>query len=68
MEDKMDNEEVANVVENEGLAYAIQDYMDHKRIADKKLAKLWKEAREKLDAISEILDWHSEILNKKEGE
>jgi len=52
----MTNEEVADVVENEGIGYAIQDYMDHKRIADKKLAKLWKEAGEKLDAITDILD------------
>lgn len=53
---KMGLEQVAGIVENEGLGYAVQHYMSGEDIADKKLAKLWDEAKVLLNEIDEILE------------
>lgn len=56
MAEKRSVEEVAAIVESEGLGYAVQDYMGADSIADPKLAKLWGEARDRLKAIEDHLE------------
>lgn len=48
-------EEVAQIVESEGLGYTIQFYMDDD-IADPNLQGFWRIARIALDNIKDILD------------
>jgi len=48
-------QDVANIVESEGLDYAITGYMGADRIEDAELAKQWNIAREALEKIEEIL-------------
>lgn len=55
-------DEVSSIVENEGLGYAVQDYMSSERIEDPKLAKLWEEAKYALDKIDFYLENHTEPL------
>lgn len=52
---KRGNEEVKAIIEDEGLGYAVQSYMDEDSIEDPELAKAWKEARAALDKIEELL-------------
>lgn len=47
--------QVAQIVESEGLDYAIQHYMGSDRIADADLAAAWDHASEALAAVEEIL-------------
>ena len=47
-------EDIANVISNEGLGYAIQSYLGWKDIEDKQLAKLWKQAADAMDKIEDI--------------
>ncbi len=51
-------EEVAKIVENEGLGYAITSYMSHDVIEDDKLAGLWKQASDVLTQIEKLLEPH----------
>lgn len=53
---EMDNTEIAEIVEREGLGYAVQWYMSGKNFKDKYLANLWDETKERLDEIEEILE------------
>ena len=53
-------EEVASIVDNEGMGYAIMDYMGADSIKDKELSKLWKEAQEVLSKIENILEPYRE--------
>jgi len=53
---KMGLEQVAGVVENEGLGYAVQHYMSGKDIEDIHLAQLWDQAGDLLNEIDEILE------------
>ena len=53
--EKYDLKTVAQIVDSEGLGYAITSYMSESRIADKKLAKLWKQARVVLQKIEDML-------------
>lgn len=53
---KYTNLQVYDIVESEGLGYAVQFYMDDKSIADKELAGYWKQAKEAMDNIQSILD------------
>lgn len=55
-EGKLSNQEVAEVVECEGLGYAIQHYLSADRIEDEDLAELWAEAAALLDDISGRLE------------
>jgi len=52
----MNNKQIAHIVDNEGLGYAITDYMGSEDFKDRHLAKLWDQAKEILDEITEILD------------
>lgn len=48
-------EEVAEIVEQEGLGYAILSYIDGNEIKDGDLSTLWKRAEAVLREIEEIL-------------
>lgn len=52
----LSDDDVAAVVEAEGLGYAVQHYMSADRIANPKLRGLWKRAADALDAIDKILE------------
>lgn len=49
-------QEVADIVDTEGLGYAITDYTGSDSIEDEELSKLWKEAEEVLGKINKILE------------
>jgi len=51
----MTNEEVKDIIDNEGLGYAIQDYMSSDDFEDAQLAKLWDKASEALNAVTKYL-------------
>lgn len=53
--EKLDVTGVADIVETEGLGYAINHYLSSDRIRDPELAKLWKEARKAMSKITELL-------------
>jgi hypothetical protein len=50
-DEKYSIEQVADIVESEGLGYAIQHYMSADSIEDEDLARLWRIAKEALDQI-----------------
>lgn len=52
----MTNKQVAQIVDREGLGYAITMYMDSDDFKDRHLASLWDQAQVILDEITEILD------------
>lgn len=52
----MTNKQVAQIVDREGLGYAITMYMDSDDFKDRHLASLWDQAQLILDEITEILD------------
>lgn len=52
----MNNKQIAQIVDNEGLDYAITAYMGSEDFKDRHLAKLWDQAKEILDEITEILE------------
>lgn len=49
------NAEVRDMVDEEGIGYAVTCYLSADSIADKKLAALWKDARKVLTEIQNIL-------------
>jgi hypothetical protein len=53
--EKKTNEQVAAVVENEGLDYAITSYMSASTIEDPELADLWSQAADILGQIEDKL-------------
>lgn len=55
--------QVKSIIEQEGLDYAIQSYMGHERIEDARLAALWKQAKEVLDGIEEMLEYVESDFN-----
>jgi len=48
-------QDVARIVENEGIGYAVQHYMSGDTIENDHLRKLWKECAVLLDEIDDIL-------------
>lgn len=52
---KLSKEEVAWVVENEGLDYAICEYMGADSIADSELAEAWEAAKFALKRVVDLL-------------
>ena len=52
---KKTSEQVAQIVESEGLGYAIQSYLSPNEIKDKELADLWREAAEIMNEIEAYL-------------
>jgi hypothetical protein len=51
---KLSNRTVAQIVDNEGIGYAIQHYMSADSIADPELAALWTQANEILSKIERV--------------
>jgi len=51
----MNNKEVAEYVENEGLGYAVQHGVRSDSFEDEELKKLWTDAERLLNAIENIL-------------
>jgi hypothetical protein len=48
--------EIAGIIENEGLGYAIQSYIKASSIKDEDLADMWERAKELLDEIEEYVE------------
>jgi len=55
MAKKLSKKQVREIVEYEGLGYAIQSYLGAGKIENKQLSKLWSQAKIIMDEISEIL-------------
>jgi hypothetical protein len=53
---RLSNRKVADIVECEGLGYAITDYMNSDDFEDKHLAELWDQAQTVLKEIEDILE------------
>lgn len=49
-------EEIKDIVESEGLGYAIMEYVEAKKIEDPNLAELWRDAYDSLKGIEAILE------------
>jgi hypothetical protein len=49
-------QEVAEIVESEGLGYAITGYLDADKIEDETLRELWKQAADILGKIEKIIE------------
>lgn len=55
MDELYSNAEVHALIENEGIGYAVQDYLRADRIQDEDLAQMWADARELLNCIEAYL-------------
>lgn len=53
-ETKLSNRKVAQIVDSEGIGYAVQHYMSADSIADPELASLWQQAAEVLGKIEKL--------------
>lgn len=62
------NLDVATIVEQEGLDYAITAYINSNAIEDKKLATLWQKAAEILNEIENILELEEVEVDPDEDE
>jgi len=68
------NKQVASIVDNEGLDYAIQNYMGASAIIDPVLAAAWTAAKEALDAVEKIIypdgiaAWHDSEPDEDEDD
>jgi hypothetical protein len=49
------NNDVVDIIENEGMGYAVMNYMDSSQIMDLELAELWDEAATALGALESYL-------------
>ena len=48
-----DNAELAVIIEDEGIGYAVEEYVDIERISDPRTRELWTQARWLLGEISQ---------------
>ena len=55
-DEKYTIEQVRDIVESEGLGYAVEDYLDSRNIADPKLRDAWNRAETALRQIREMID------------
>ncbi len=53
--DKVSNEQVVEIIETEGLGYAIGEYLNADNIEDETLATMWEEAQNLLHEIDNYL-------------
>lgn len=61
MKKKKTIEDLYDIVQNEGLGYAVADYVNPDTIEDDEMRKLWKEADEALKKVQRVLDkWEEE--------
>lgn len=56
-------EEIADIINAEGLGYAIQHYLSGSNIEDQKLSKMWDEAESLLCRIEERIE---SLMRKKD--
>ena len=56
MKELLTNEEVAQIIENEGMGYAIMWYLNAVNIEDPKLASLWQQTSVLLRKIEKHLE------------
>lgn len=56
MSRKKSVDQVAEIIETEGLGYAIQHYLSPENIADKKLADMWQRAAALLKEIERYVE------------
>lgn len=59
--------EVLDIIESEGLGYAIQSYMHGDKIGDPTLAKMWSAAGLMLDAIEEYVAHRSTPADERDS-
>ena len=52
---KLSPKKVGDIIEMEGLSYAIQHYISADQIANPELRKAWQDAKQALDAIEYII-------------
>jgi hypothetical protein len=57
---KHTNEELRDIIDSEGLGYAIQFHTSADSIEDEEVAALWKTAKEAMDEIEALLPESSE--------
>ena len=60
----IDIETIAALADNEGLNYTIMEKVKAEEIEDEELAKLWKQASEKLKEADKITDKIQKILDE----
>lgn len=53
------NFDAFDIIQNEGIGYAIQSYCSGKDFKDAKLGKMWDKAKKILDEIENYVDTHS---------
>lgn len=53
---KHDNETAIQIIQGEGLGYAVTDYATGSSFADPQTARLWHDAREALGALCDYLE------------
>jgi hypothetical protein len=54
-EPKLTNDQVRDIIEHEGLGYAIADYLPASRIKSKRLAEMWQVAADVMNEIRKEL-------------
>lgn len=55
MDEKHTNEALTEIVDIEGLEYAILSYVDPEKIADPVVKEIWLRAKEAMEELEEIL-------------
>lgn len=55
MDNSVDNVDLANIIENEGLDYAVTGYLSASSIIDKEIAQAWKLAADAMDVLERLL-------------
>jgi len=61
MKKKKTIEDLYDIVQNEGLGYAVSDYVNADTIEDDEMRKLWENASEALKKVEDALDkWEEE--------
>lgn len=56
MREPASNEDAIQIIQSEGLGYAVYDYCSGSRFADPRTVKLWDEARAALQALGDYLE------------
>lgn len=56
MKQKLTIKDLIPIIENEGLAYSINNYLSHEQIKDTTLADLWKKAQEAFEAVGQYIE------------
>ena len=60
---KLSVSEIAGIIENEGLGYAIESYVNPSQIKDEDLADMWERAREILAEITEYVEENADDVD-----